>query len=291
MTRTTRTRSAKTPAAQSANVWINIRAVLALLVIIYHSTMIYSDPDGMYPTSRRLEFSGPGSPLATVIGVGFISMMPLFFGLAGSSMVYTLRKSTSYAVLMRKKLYRLVIPWLFIGLCWSIPLRFATHNPQFQGLTFGRILWETFVTGNFSDNLWFLQVLFLMFVVTGLPYQLFRLTDRADVAVAVWSVFVFFASVAGNHVLESQGMTSKAVSSFIANLPFFVAGLLAHRQWARIRRVLFAPRVRIISIALLVVAYALMFLIAMRVSDGLVHMYAMQITAMPVPLAIAAVMP
>lgn len=283
--------STKQPAKQAGDGSINIRAVLAFLVIIYHSSMIYTDPNHMYVTHRHLAVGGPGTPLAAVIGVSFVSMMPLFFALAGSSMVYTLRKSTSYATLLRKKFFRLVVPWLFIGLCWSIPLRYAAHNPQFNGVSFGRILWETFITGNYSDNLWFLQTLLLMFVAMGVPYQLFKLTDKADIAAAVWFVIVFFAAVAGYHVIQSQGVESKTISSFIAYLPFFVAGLLLHRQQKRIRAVMAARGRRIVIIAVLVVVYAAMVAFAVHGGVGLAITYARAIACMPVPIAIAAAVP
>ncbi|KAB7790459.1 acyltransferase family protein [Bifidobacterium leontopitheci] len=285
------TNTKRTNKKQSSDGSINIRAVLAVLVIIYHSSMIYTYPGRAYVTHRHLAIGGPGTPVAAVIGVSFVSMMPLFFALAGSSMVYTLRKSTSYAVLLRKKFYRLVIPWLFIGLCWSIPLRFAAHHPQFKGVSFGRILWETFITGNFSDNLWFLQVLFLMYVVMGLPYHLFKLTDRGDIAAVVWAVIVFAAAVLGGHALEAHNATSKAVSSFIAYLPFFVAGLLLHRQQDRLREAWVSLRVRIAIIVVLAVVYAATVVIALRGADGLTIMYARSIACMPVPIAIAMLIP
>lgn len=206
----------KAPGEETAN----LRAVLIMLVMMYHSVLIYVSPDFAFNSTRQLP-SAFSNPVVLTIGfIFFYPMMGLFFALSGFSFVFTLRKTTNYLVLLRKKFWRLLVPLVAIGLLWTIPIEMIGKS-IFQGMSFPQIMWSVYVTGEKAGHLWFLEVLLAMFIVFGWCYHCFGLTWKADLAVLAVSLCVYASSQ-----LVSW---TPLLGRFYDNYAFFVLGLMGHR--------------------------------------------------------------
>lgn len=261
----------------------NLRAILIMLVMMYHSTIIYG-PD--FPAYRpATQFISPAAlPVAGPI-VGIVSfalftpMMGLFFMLSGYSFVFTLKKSTDYGVLIRKKFWRLLVPLLFVGLCWMIPIKLLVGHPQYRDLPLPRVLWEVFVTGRLSGHLWFVAVLFMMFAISGICYHCFGLTRRADCAVIVETAVCYAALL----VLRSH---SVLLDYLFRNYAFFVLGLMLHRHGDWIAR--FVTRRR--NWPLLALGVALLAGAAFIPSHTL-RLFVLPVLCMPAPLLLFRLIP
>lgn len=261
----------------------NLRAVLIMLVMLYHSTIIYTEPGFAYHTTRQLV--QPGSLPSVVLGVLslvlFTPMMALFFALSGYSFVYTLRKSTNYWVLLQKKFWRLLVPLLFIGLCWMLPIKLAVGHPQYRGKTVWELLVSMFITGDLSGHLWFVAVLFMMFAVFGIPYQLFGLTRKADVTMMGLAAALVVALYPFRDV-------TYLMNRFYACYLFFVLGLVLHRFQSSVMAGLRDKR----WWAGIVVAAVGLALIAL--SDAMPHairVFALNILCMPFPMLLFRMIP
>lgn len=90
--------------------------------------------------------------------------MPLFFSLSGYLFAKT-AKTDSFFSFMLKKVTRLIVPHLFIGLAYMIPLKLLVHYPGYQGVSYlGAV--KMFLNGADLGHLWFLPTLFLFFAVS-----------------------------------------------------------------------------------------------------------------------------
>lgn len=208
--------------SRSLDLTIRLRAILILFVMLYHSLSIYVLPNFPYKTTAQLP-EAIFNPTTISIIYSMFPIMGIFFILSGYSFVYTLKKSTDYSILMKKKIKRLIIPFLFVGTCYVLPIKYFLRHPEFRSLSSLRIVYKFFITGSLAGHLWFLPVLFLMFVVYGIGYHFYGLTKKADIisiAVSVLLLFVFLVVPVGT-----------AFSRYFAtNFLFFVLGLLIHRH-------------------------------------------------------------
>lgn len=243
----------------SGNETANLRAVLIMLVTIYHSVQIYVSPDFALKTTRQLP-EVLSNPIVLTIGfILFNPMMALFFALSGYSLVFTLRKSTSYLVLLRKKFWRLLVPLMAVGLLWTIPIEMIGKS-IFQGMSFPQILWSVYVTGDKTGHLWFLEVLLAMFIVFGWCYRCFGMTWKADVAVIVVSLALYASSQFVNW--------TPLLGRFYNNYPFFVMGLMLHRYMGLMKKMMHEKKWVIAIMA--IIPYVLLIVTHGRIQQILV---------------------
>lgn len=135
----------------------NIRAMAIIIVMLGHSIILYTGW-GVMDTSRSVPYI---NVLKTCINV---IEMPLFMSISGYVFYYSMKKRVQYGVFILGKIKRTIIPYLFVGILWMIPLHRlgGAYNPS-----------ESYVTQviNFVfrmeglGQLWFLVSLFLIFVV------------------------------------------------------------------------------------------------------------------------------
>lgn len=259
----------------------NLRAILIMLVMLYHSTIIYMQPGYMFHTTRQMPSVASNPVLATVLGVLsfalFTPMIGLFFALSGYSFVYTLNKSTNYLILIQKKFWRLIVPLLFIAFCWLLPIRAVTEG--FNGKPLWEILFHVFVTGFAAAHLWFLIVLFLMFAVFGLCYQWFGLHWKADASVIVMLAVCLI-------VLHPIYMKTTILHYFHDYAPFFVLGLMVRRYWTALGE--FFSKKRNIVCAVLALA---LFVAATYAVLGSLPYNMLRMLCMPFPMLLFAVIP
>ncbi len=137
----------------------NLRILSIILVMFAHSIIIYSDFWGMYQTNVKSDM------LNYLCKFIYLFHMPLFFSISGFLAKYTYEKNANFLGFMKKKFRRLIIPCIFVGLFWLIPIRYITQNASYvnHGLLYNTIF--SFLLGKDSGNLWFLQALFLIFAI------------------------------------------------------------------------------------------------------------------------------
>lgn len=136
----------------------NLRAFAIIVVVLGHSIILYSGSWGIYHSEQSSAFF---HYLKEVIN---LFQMPLFFSLSGYLFAKT-AKTDSFFSFMLKKVKRLIVPHLFIGLAYMIPLKLLVHYPGYQGVSYlGAV--KMFMNGADLGHLWFLPTLFLFFAVS-----------------------------------------------------------------------------------------------------------------------------
>lgn len=139
----------------------NLRVLAILFVVFGHSIIIY---DPVWTT-----YSTPYHSTFLVALKHFINLfqMELFFSLSGFLFFYTAQKGFQFNTLLKKKFVRLIIPFLFIGLFYLIPMRFIADYPPYENLSFLRIVYSV-LSFNDCGHLWFLPTLFGIFIVAAI---------------------------------------------------------------------------------------------------------------------------
>lgn len=143
----------------------NLRAFAIVVVMLGHSIILYSDSWHLYQTARSSQVF---NYLKSFIN---LFQMPLFFSISGYLFVRTGGKLSFWQYIFRK-CKRLLIPFLFIGFCYMIPLKLLLHYPSYSGKSLLGIGFS-FLCGEDSGHLWFLPVLFLFFFVSYFILHLF----------------------------------------------------------------------------------------------------------------------
>lgn len=133
----------------------NLRAFAILTVVLGHSIILYSPEWQIYQTSQS-------SVLFSQIK-HFINLyqMPLFFSLSGY--LFAGQKDQHFIEFLSKKTTRLLIPFLFVGLCYMLPVKLILGYPPYQGKSLLTVM-KMFLLGNDTGHLWFLPTLFLIFL-------------------------------------------------------------------------------------------------------------------------------
>lgn len=137
----------------------NVRALAIFLVVLGHSIILYSSGWDLYETSRNVPFL---NWLKYFID---IPQMPLFFSLSGYLFVFSHGKKRGFVQLLKNKTLRLLVPYLGIGVCFLLPVRFAVGYPSYQGMGIG-VFFTKLLTASDVGHLWFLPALFCVFLLS-----------------------------------------------------------------------------------------------------------------------------
>lgn len=130
-----------------------MKAVAMLLIVLTHSCSVYT---GGWFTTPAEESAALGL-LAEWLGTVHV---PLFVLVSGYIWGYLKIETTHYdngLHVMRKKVLRLLVPYLFVSLVWAVP--FWVY---FNG--WGQVV-KKFVLGTGPSQLWFLLMLFVVFAL------------------------------------------------------------------------------------------------------------------------------
>ena len=97
----------------------NIRALAIILVVIGHSIIMYSDEWSLHVYDNNI---------ISFIKRGInIIQMPLFFSLSGYLFSNNINKYTDRLTFIKKKIKRLLLPYVLIGLFWMIPIKYILN--------------------------------------------------------------------------------------------------------------------------------------------------------------------
>lgn len=147
-----------------------IRAVAVLLVILGHCTYykIMTLNGGIdYGINAGQSIVGKILNLITLTLYAF--HMPLFIALSGSLWAVIIQDKgvPTFRSLVKNKANRLLLPFLFVTLFWSIPLKYLSGywHGSFQEIVYQIFFGQILMFGSYNSHLWFLQTLFLIFIL------------------------------------------------------------------------------------------------------------------------------
>ncbi|MDK1360191.1 acyltransferase [Arthrobacter sp. zg-Y1219] len=169
--------------------------------------------------------------------------MPLFTLLSGY--VYALRpinSTTQLPRLIRGKARRLVIPLFTVGTIFflsQIIIPGTNRTPQWMDF------WKVYIFG--IEHLWFLQAIFILFLLTGLLDALGWLETKRR-----WGIFAITTSLAYVLVFVPNDWNIYSIGGAVELAPFFLLGIGLHR---------FSGQLKIDRIAILIAFIAIIALV------------------------------
>lgn len=90
--------------------------------------------------------------------------MELYFFISGFLFYKTVCKDVPYFKFIKGKVLRLLVPYLFFGLLWMLPIKILLNIPSYRDYDISDILYR-YVIGFDNGHLWFLYALFTIFVI------------------------------------------------------------------------------------------------------------------------------
>ena len=165
----------------------NLRVLAILIVVIGHSIIIY-DPAWYSWSGYQSTYDSTFLVSVKHIINGF--QMELFFSISGFCMFYSIRKISGIWEFTIKKIKRLIIPFIFVGLFWQISLRFISSYEGYNNKNIIEIVLSLF-TFNECGHLWFLPVLFGLFVTS---YILIKSSNYSKYYIPIIAIALYVIS-------------------------------------------------------------------------------------------------
>ena len=141
---------------------VNLRVFATLVVVLGHCIIIF-DPSW----SASFGFHHQYDCHTAVLIKRFINLfqMELFFVISGICFGYDKSNTVGPLNFVKKKFYRLIIPFIAIAFIWLLPIRIAINFPRYESLSFFEIVYNI-LTVRDAGHLWFLPVLFNIFIIS-----------------------------------------------------------------------------------------------------------------------------
>lgn len=234
-----------------------VRAIAVLLVILGHCSYykIMTDYGGVCVEMPHENIASRLIGFQT--GVLYHFHMPLFVALSGCLYCVALRRKGSqpFTAFVRKKAHRLLLPFVGTALLWSIPLKYISG--YWEGSAW-EVIQQIFVGqflmfGNFNSHLWFLQAIFLIFIMAWL---IERLTLRKKTLLFFCALLV--VSIIGK-ILGAHHYCLLNVQQAMAMLVWFYVGFYFEKYRPTINEFI-NQHVRWFAIVAAVVLYSMLVL-------------------------------
>lgn len=192
------------------------RVSLILLVVIGHATRMFC-PNGLYNDRIAVD-----SMLEMLTKVIYSFHMPFFVMISGYVYGICVLKSKDYAsflLVLRKKVLRLIVPYLFWGICYVAPIMIVF---SLTPLSYGEYVKTGILLSLNSRQLWYLAALFVMFIlVHGIRCLLERFQKYKNIPLyAKLIVFMSIAFMLRNFYIPPYFQLSNAINY----LPYFLLG-------------------------------------------------------------------
>lgn len=217
---------------------VNLRALAIILVVLGHSIILYSSSWNLYETNQS---SHALDSLKSIINM---IQMPLFIAIAGYSLYFTLQRYDGLGSFLLKKVRRVLVPFIIIGIGWMIPFRLVSNYQAYQHESMLKIVAD-FLCGRDSGHLWFLPTLFLIFWMCGFIVWISKNNNQQKLSIIFAVLSIIFIVVR---------CTGVFIPSYIGNaielFPFFAEGYFIHVWQAKIN----TKAMISINVALLVVS-------------------------------------
>lgn len=187
-----------------------IKNILMILIVFYHTCLMFS--------TDKWSFDIEVNVVKPIHYIKYF-LMPLltrtFFIISGY--IYAFLKIEknqyqSYPKFILNKFLRLVVPYLFIGLCIILPLRCYCNLWTFKDGLFNILI------GKSCDQLWFILSLFFIFVIV---YPFDKIINKKPILSVLIS-----AILVGLVTLLDKYDISFGLIKAIKDIPFFILGFL-----------------------------------------------------------------
>lgn len=139
----------------------NLRVLAVLIVVLGHAIIIF-DPDWSAWCGYSHKYSSEF--LCSLKHVINSFQMELFFAVSGFCFYYSFGRLSNGKSFVYDKLKRLLIPFVVVGICWLIPLRYLAHYIGYENLNLFNIIKRVLLVQD-AGHLWFLPVLFCVFMI------------------------------------------------------------------------------------------------------------------------------
>ena len=176
----------------------NLRALAILFVVVGHSIIIYSSTWGRYTSEIKVPALDYLKAYINII------QMPLYFSISG--FLYNLSAKRPFAVFVKNKAKRLLVPWVFFAVAMMYPVRMLVHYHGYQGLSFPYIFFQLTLLGKDDGHVWFLSCLFLCFIMSYLYDQLIERIHMDAVVSKIVILFIAFAFMRKEYLLGDIGL-------------------------------------------------------------------------------------
>lgn len=136
---------------------INLRFIAIFLVVLGHSIILYSNDWSIYQTTYNMPI------LDSIKYVINIFSMPLFISISGY--LYKMSKRRNQHTFVKKKIKRILIPYICISLFYLIPIRLLLRYSNYENKKLFDIFIDDILLGNDNGHLWYLPTLFFIFII------------------------------------------------------------------------------------------------------------------------------
>mgnify|MGYP003293549393 CR=1 FL=1 len=145
----------------------NLRALAILVVVFGHSIILYQYRWGIYTSVNDVPILNAVKNYIDVI------QMPLFISLSGY-LYFKIQGIERIIVFFVKKIRRLLVPFVAIGIFWMIPIRLFVEYPWYENKEIFEIIIKCLMLGQDCGHLWFLPFLFLAFMLSHFLAKIFK---------------------------------------------------------------------------------------------------------------------
>lgn len=199
-----------------------VKTVLMIIVVLYHSIKFW---DGSWFVAVEcLEKSSSLTVLADFLGGFHIYCFALCSGYLYSFLRNEKNRYDNWKLFVRKKFFRLIVPYIFVCLFWVVPItQFFFHYPI-------GVIVNKYVLATNPSQLWFLWMLFDIFL---LVYPLKKLISKDIFALGI-SVSAFVIGTLGSLVLPNFF----CIWTALTYVPYFILGMkLREKKTWFVRRI------------------------------------------------------
>ena len=188
------------------------KCVTTVLVVLGHVARMYS-------ANAAIPAANNSALLSALTGYIYIFHMPLFVMLSGCVFGYCVEqnKYSNVRAFIKNKGKRLLIPYLFFGVCYVAPVVCAVGLSD----SYGEYILDGILLGYDSRHLWYIFVLFWIFVLYILLKPLFDRGTGGMVATCCISLLLF--------LIHGEMPDIFRISSICNYQLFFFAGILFNR--------------------------------------------------------------
>lgn len=138
-----------------------LRVIATLIVVLGHAIIIYDNVNWrVFISNNESQFLYYLKQYINII------QMPIFFVIAGYLFKLSINKFPSFISIFWNKFKRLIVPYIFISLCWLIPIRaLIGYSNYFVDGKFDYLVIIKNFLGIDNGHLWFVYVLFIIFLI------------------------------------------------------------------------------------------------------------------------------
>ncbi len=197
----------------------NLRALAIFFVVIGHCIILYSSTWQRYTSDIKVPALDHIKAYINII------QMPLFFSISG--FLYNLSKQKSFSVFLSNKAKRLLVPWVFFTLAWTLPIRFLVRYPGYEGLSLPYILINCTLLGKDDANAWFMPCLFICFVLSYLYDRLIKKIHVNALAGKLVLMFIALVMLRKEYLLIDYGLIRNPAKYLF----YFQLGCLISMFW------------------------------------------------------------